>query len=158
MDRNVFAMIAATVFLLTMIIATIQMQLSMIEKAAEEVETDFGSYAYPIAGAMHVIKATESDSKLGYLEKSEFQNRLSSYSSGCALEKKDGSGPVPGFAQNELLKIKSAESFGVSCGSSSIGGLYTELRITVMRKESGNINPESIEVSQNLFTSGLLGR
>ncbi|MFB6180583.1 MAG: hypothetical protein ABEJ93_01770 [Candidatus Nanohalobium sp.] len=113
MDRKVFSMVAATVFLLTMIVATIQMQFSMIESAAEEVKTDFRGYAYPMAGALHMINA-DNNMKMGRWHRSNVKG----YNNGhiqvdydhlqdlCVyMENGD---QVGGFARDEAIYIQSA--------------------------------------------------
>ncbi len=121
MDRNVFAMIAGTVFLLVMIVGTIQMQLSMIEKAAEEVETSFGAYAYPMAGAMYVI--TDTDNRMSTYD--DIESRLSEINDGCRFLKENGD-PAPGFSQEGILKIREESSeIDTECSESYSTGSYS---------------------------------
>lgn len=55
MDRNVFALIAGTVFLLFIINAVIQMQTAMVREAAGGIGDDFSESTYETAGLMHVL-------------------------------------------------------------------------------------------------------
>jgi hypothetical protein len=55
MDRNVFAMIAGTVFLLFIINAVIQMQTAMVREAAGSVSNDYSESTWETAGMMYVL-------------------------------------------------------------------------------------------------------
>lgn len=65
MDRNVFALIAGTVFLLFIINAVVQMQTAMVREAANGVEDDFSDSTFETAGLMHVL-SHEDTTKFGY--------------------------------------------------------------------------------------------
>ena len=55
MDRNVFAMIAGTMFLLFIIYAVIQMQTAMVREAAGGVSSDYSESTWETAGMMYVL-------------------------------------------------------------------------------------------------------
>lgn len=179
MDRNVFAMIAATVFLLTMILATIQMQIHMIEKAADEINTDFSAYAYPMAGSMYVLNhgPIAHDKKFGYMYNTELESKIEpTHGSGCIFKKVSGN-PKPGFGEDQLLKLKhSIDSVDPDCGYATYtytpaGSPYTtyggtntvprsniygtSLEFTIMiKKDNGDdteVNPKEIKVTQKAY-------
>lgn len=65
MDRNVFALIAGTVFLLFIINAVVQMQTAMVREAAQGVSNDYSEATWETAGLMHVL-SHEDASSFGY--------------------------------------------------------------------------------------------
>lgn len=175
MDRKVFSMIAATVFLLTMIIATIQMQISMIEKAADDIETDFGAYAYPIAGSLYVLNHNSPD-EMGHIYGDELGDSLSTTSEGTCSFEYSGGDMKPGFDSDELLKVEhsiseisptcESDTYSYGTGGSRYRTYSTTTATTVdpygtsfefifMRKEDSGgdteLNPETIKVSQKSF-------
>lgn len=70
MDRNAFALIAGTVFLLFIINAVVQMQTAMVREAAGGVSTSYTEATWETAGLMHVL-AHENAEDFGYFRDGE---------------------------------------------------------------------------------------
>ncbi len=90
MDRNAFALIAGTVFLLFIINAVIQMQTAMVREAAGGVSVDYKEATWESAGALHLLRNEHTSVALGvYYESDHLANAVHLDANECSLEGND---------------------------------------------------------------------
>lgn len=89
MDRNVFGMIAGTVFLLFIIVGVIQMQTAMVREAAGSVNQDYAEATFETAGTMHVLNH-EDNKGFGRIDEDDLNNAIENDGDVCSLLGVDG--------------------------------------------------------------------
>lgn len=154
MDRNHFGMMAATVFLLSMVVMTIQMQMQMMDDAAETVEEEYTAYGYVIAGSFNVMNNANLDSDretFGYITESDLDNRIDSSDSYCELYRQGGNYEALFHPDNGFLQVAPE---GTTCSLMGAYGRNPRL-VVVMHEMEGtsdgsNVNSKRITVIDTL--------
>lgn len=150
MDRNHFGMMAATVFLLSMVVMTIQMQMQMLDDAADTVEEEYTAYGYVIAGSFNVMNNANLDSDretFGYITESTLDSRIDDSDTYCEFYRQGGNYEALFHPDNGFLHINPE---GTSCSNLGAFGRYPRLGIVMHETEGSgegsNVNTKRITV------------
>ena len=122
MDRNAFALIAGTVFLLFIINAVVQMQTAMVREAAGGVSVDYAEATWESAGDLHLLKNEETTSTLGvYTDPEDLQDAIDKDGTLCTLTDSDQFRPQGDleldFYNPSVLEDDDVEDFLTDCDS-----------------------------------------
>ncbi len=117
MDRNVFALIAGTVFLLFIINAVVQMQTAMVREAAGGVSTTYTEATWETAGLMHVFSHDNADSFGHFSDGQDLDNALRDTGSECTV---DGEGHFKPSGPLEIGFWNSLEQVDMSMKSECV--------------------------------------
>lgn len=86
MDRNVFALIAGTVFLLFIINAVVQMQTAMVREAAQGVGDEYSEATWETAGVMYMLSNDEAYGFGKYTDGSDVDSLVEQSGNACVMD------------------------------------------------------------------------
>lgn len=117
MDRNVFALIAGTIFLIFIIGAVIQMQTAMVRQAAEGVGDEYSEATWETAGVMYMLSNDQAYGFGKYTEGSDVDSLVEQSGNACVMDVpyfQGSDGPLELGFYGELSSVESNSNCDVS--------------------------------------------
>ncbi|MFB6200299.1 MAG: hypothetical protein ABEJ83_05420 [Candidatus Nanohaloarchaea archaeon] len=144
MDRSYFTMIAATFFLLLLIMITFKIQIGFIQSSADLGTATVSRTQYYQAGMLHIMTSDmtvkeNEEKQIGKLEYEQLRGNLTVNSGNCGFQNINGLGPK-GTQIHLVNSDGDAPDEFDNCNPGPLAGINTLARV----KKGGSIEPFTV--------------